>query len=152
MVQGSAPADFIARSSLECDYEYDKSNDIFLFYPSRPAIESSRDGPFLTYPAGFYNLPIFRNDRDHLLLPLCQTESVYSGRTAVAYKDDDYYGREGNAFRSMGYSRCFCLGLASLDVPDRVHPHTSIPTPAQGRFSFSFGSLLAKLWDRFLRR
>ena len=37
----------ISRSSVEQDYEYDKDNDAFLFYPSRPAFESSRDKLFL---------------------------------------------------------------------------------------------------------
>lgn len=36
----------VIRSSLERDYDYDVDNDIFLFYPSRPAFESSRDDLF----------------------------------------------------------------------------------------------------------
>lgn len=33
-------------SSLEQDYGYDKDNSVFLFYPSRPAFESSRHSLF----------------------------------------------------------------------------------------------------------
>ena len=47
MVQYSITTTTSIRSPLEQDYEYDKDNDVFLFYPSRPAFESSRDHLFL---------------------------------------------------------------------------------------------------------
>ena len=47
MVQGSISTTTSIRSSFEQDYEYDKDHDVFLFYPSRPAFDSSRDHLFL---------------------------------------------------------------------------------------------------------
>jgi hypothetical protein len=47
MAQDSVSSVTASRSSLEQDYEYDKDNDVFLFYPPRPAFESSRDKLFL---------------------------------------------------------------------------------------------------------
>ena len=47
MAQALVAAVTVSRSSLEQDYEYDKDNDVFLFYPSRLAFESSRDKLFL---------------------------------------------------------------------------------------------------------
>lgn len=47
MTQALVAAVTVSRSSLEQDYEYDKDNDVFLFYPSRLAFESSRDKLFL---------------------------------------------------------------------------------------------------------
>lgn len=46
MAHDSVIAAPFARSSLEWDYEYDKDNTVFLFYPSRPAFELSRDELF----------------------------------------------------------------------------------------------------------
>jgi len=47
MTQDLLTAVTVSRSPLEQDYEYDKDNDVFLFYPSRLAFESSRDKLFL---------------------------------------------------------------------------------------------------------
>ena len=46
MAQDFITATPVIRSSLEQDYEYDEGNDVFLFYPTRPAFESSRDDLF----------------------------------------------------------------------------------------------------------
>ena len=51
MAQNSAAAPAV-RSSLERDYEYDIDNDVFLFYPSPPAFESSRDDLFPSVRSG----------------------------------------------------------------------------------------------------
>ncbi|KAF9652018.1 hypothetical protein BDM02DRAFT_328960 [Thelephora ganbajun] len=145
----------VTHSFLEQDYEYDRDNDLFLFYPSRPAFESSRDNLFPPYPTGFYNLPVFRNDREHLPLPPRPTESVYSDTTAVSYVDEDFYGREGNVLRSMGYSHCFCVGLISVGVPGCLHlatAHDFIPTPTTDRAHFTLSNFFAKLWDKILSR
>ena len=82
-------------------------------------------------------------------------QSTYSEETAVAYVDEDFYGREGDILRSMGYSRCLCLGLISIGVSDWFHPaaaHDSTRTPVQGRAPFTINNFFAKLWDRLLRR
>ena len=120
---------------------------------------------------GFYSLPVFRNNTQAMpgLPPsaggICglrssqiivdPRQSVYSGSTAVTYVDEDFYGREGDVLRSMGYSRCFCLGLISIGVSQWPHPAAAqdfTPVPTSGRVPFTFGSFFAKLWERFLRR
>ena len=68
---------------------------------------------------------------------------------AATYADEDFYGREGEGLRSMGYSHCFCLGLISVGVPNWHHPAAAQDyNPA----NFPFCSFFAKLWDKLLRR
>lgn len=53
MLQDSITITPVIRSSLEWDYEYDKNNDVFLFYPSRPAFGRSRDDLFSQVRSSF---------------------------------------------------------------------------------------------------
>ena len=80
-------------------------------------------------------------------------QSVRSDTTTVTYADEDIYGREGDILRSMGYSRCLCLGLISTGIPDWLHPTQDFnATSTQGRVPFTFRNFFEKLWDGFLRR
>lgn len=82
-------------------------------------------------------------------------QSVYSDRTVVDHVDEDFYGREEDVLRSMGYSRCICLGLISISAPNWLCPATArdpIPTPAQDNIPPTLGNFFAKLWNKLLRR
>jgi hypothetical protein len=69
-------------------------------------------------------------------------------------EDEHFHGGEGDILRSMGYSRCLCLGLASIDLPNWVHPATAQHTTrsAKPRVLFALSNFFAELLDKFLRR
>lgn len=82
-------------------------------------------------------------------------QSVYSDHTVVDHVDEDFYGREEEVLRSMGYSHCICLGLISISAPNWLCPVTTqdfIPTPAQDSIPSTLNNFFAKLWNKLLRR
>ena len=187
MAQNLTP---VTRSSLEQDYGYDIANDVFLFYPSRPAFESSRDSLFPPVRSGI-SPRISRGDTNHSAsIPPASTtfrcsemtgsicryhtalrryvyaprrpktiidphQSVYSDYTATTCVDEDLDDTGEGVLRSMGYSRCFCLGLFSVGTPHWSHSATAqdyTPDATQDRTSTPLGNFFAKLWNKFLRR
>lgn len=75
---------------------------------------------------------------------------MYSDHTAVDHVDEDFYGREGDVLRSMGYNRCVCLGLISVSTPNWLRPAATEATAAQSRAPSTLSNFLTKLWNKFL--